>query len=77
MVKIKATTSFAGVVNMRKGEERECERTDAIENLIKCGYVSVIKDRKKAAASGEEGVEGNTNTSNTEGGEGNEAGKSE
>ncbi len=68
MIKVKANVSFVGAVSMRQGEERECEKTDAIKNLIKCGHVSVIRTRKDTDTSDDE---------NTAGGEENETKQSE
>lgn len=44
MIKIKANVSFTGAVTMRMGEERTCEKTDVIRDLINCGHVAVIED---------------------------------
>ena len=40
---IKANVSFAGIVTMKKGEERELEASAALSDLLRCGYVSEVK----------------------------------
>lgn len=46
MIKIKANVSFTGAVTMRMGEERTCEKTDVIRDLISCGHITVIEDEE-------------------------------
>lgn len=46
MIKIKANVSFTGAVTMRIGEERTCEKTDIIRDLINCGHVTVVEDEE-------------------------------
>lgn len=42
---IKANVSFAGIVTMKKGEERELEASAALSDLLRCGYVSKVKGK--------------------------------
>lgn len=40
---IRANVSFAGNMAMKKGEERELELSEALSDLLSCGYVSKAK----------------------------------
>ena len=42
---IKANVSFAGIVTMKKGEERELEASAALSDLLRGGYVSKVKGK--------------------------------
>ena len=42
---VKANKSFAGIIVMRKGEERELESSAALSDLLRCGYVSEVKGK--------------------------------
>ena len=43
MAKVKAKTSFAGVVTMGIGETREIEDKAILDDLLSAGYVEEIK----------------------------------
>lgn len=45
-MKIKALTSFAGIITMHKGQEMECDNKEIVQDLTACGYVEVVKERK-------------------------------
>ena len=42
-MKIKALCSFAGVVSMAKGEIRDCENMDVVNDLLESRYVEKVK----------------------------------
>lgn len=42
-MKIKALCSFAGVVSMAKGEIKDCENMDVVNDLLDSGYVEAVK----------------------------------
>ena len=43
---VKATTSFAGKISMRRNEVRECADSDTLKDLLNCGYVVKVKPEK-------------------------------
>lgn len=43
-MKIKAERSFAGMITMKKGEERELDGSPALAELLRCGYVTRAGD---------------------------------
>lgn len=43
MAKVKAKTSFAGVVTMGAGEVREITDAEIVKGLVSAGYVEEIK----------------------------------
>lgn len=45
-MKIKATTSFAGVISMHKGQVLDCSDNAVVQDLIRCGYVKEVNQRK-------------------------------
>lgn len=47
----KALKSFIGVVNMRKGEERDIEDKTLADNLVKEGFVEDLGEKSKAKSS--------------------------
>lgn len=44
MAKVRATISFAGIVTMGAGEEREIMDDHICKDLLKAGYVEEIKE---------------------------------
>lgn len=58
-MKIKAKTSFCGILSMAKGEVRECSNQAVLTDLLKAGYVEEVKENpaeKKIKASTKRGV---------------------
>lgn len=45
-MKIKATTSFAGVISMHKGQVLDCSDNAVVQDLLHCGYVKEVNPRK-------------------------------
>ena len=45
-MKIKATTSFAGVISMHKGQVLDCSDNAVVQDLLRCGYVKEVNQRK-------------------------------
>lgn len=43
-MKIKAKTSFCGVLTMTKGETRECSNETVLRDLLKAGYIEEVKE---------------------------------
>lgn len=43
-MRVKATVSFAGIVSMRKGEERDLKDRRILDDLIRAGYVESIEN---------------------------------
>lgn len=44
-MRVKANTTFAGAcVSMRKGEEKTLPAGAVLNDLLRCGYVSEVKD---------------------------------
>lgn len=60
-MKVKATVSFSGVITMTKNEVRECVKSDALKDLLNCGYVIPVEDKK--AVNADETKRGNTTRS--------------
>lgn len=48
---VKAKTSFAGIVTMHGGEERDIKDEQVVKDLLACGYVTLLEDDKSNAAS--------------------------
>lgn len=42
-MRVKANVSFCGKLTMRKGEEREIEKGNFLDSLLKAGYISEVK----------------------------------
>lgn len=42
----KATKSFSGLINMKKGDEREIRDEEIAKDLIRAGYVIALDDEK-------------------------------
>ena len=42
-MKIKALCSFAGRVSMAKGEVKDCENMDVVNDLLDSGYVEAVE----------------------------------
>lgn len=42
----KATKSFSGLINMKKGDEREIKDEEIAKDLIRAGYVIALDDEK-------------------------------
>lgn len=68
-MKIKATTSFAGVISMHKGQVLDCSDNAVVQDLLRCGYVKEVNQRK--ASDNEQQDEQPDNAEN--GGEDNES----
>ncbi len=47
-MKVKALVSFAGIVNMSEGEEREIADESLCESLIHAGYIREVEKTQKA-----------------------------
>lgn len=47
---VKAKISFCGKVSMGKGEVRNIEYKDILDDLLKCGYVEKVAGETPAAA---------------------------
>ena len=45
-MKIKATTSFAGVISMHKGQVLDCSDNAVVQDLLRCGYVKEVNQMK-------------------------------
>ncbi len=52
-MKIKALVSFAGAFSMHKGEVKECNDKDILNDLLSCGYVEEVKTNKKKVEANE------------------------
>lgn len=50
MAKVRATISFAGIVTMGAGEEREIMDAHICKDLLKAGYVEEIKEEESIPA---------------------------
>ena len=46
---VKAKTSFAGIVTMFGGEERDIKDEQVVKDLLACGYVISLEDDKSNA----------------------------
>ena len=42
-MKIKAVCSFAGTLSMAKGEIKDCEDVDVVNDLLACGYAEAVE----------------------------------
>lgn len=49
-MKVKALVSFAGAFSMHKGEVKECNDKDILQDLLSCGYIEEVKKKKKVKA---------------------------
>lgn len=47
-MKVKALVSFAGIVTMAKGEEREIKDSYVLKDLLRVGYVEEVKVKVSA-----------------------------
>lgn len=47
----KATKSFSGLINMKKGDEREIKDEEIAKDLIRAGYVIALDDEKPVVKS--------------------------
>lgn len=43
---VKAANSFVGKICMKKGEEKEIEDKEVIDDLLKAGYITTITPKK-------------------------------
>lgn len=46
-VMYKATTSFSGIVNMKKGDVKEINNEEVAKDLLRAGYVIELADESK------------------------------
>lgn len=46
-MKIRALTSFSGILSMYKGEEMEYDNGVVLQDLLQAGYIEEIKETKK------------------------------
>lgn len=46
---VKAKTSFAGIVTMFGGEERDIKDEQVVKDLLACGYVTLLESDKNNA----------------------------
>lgn len=53
-MKIKALVSFAGAFSMHKGEVKECNDNDILQDLLSCGYIEEVKSNKKKVKANED-----------------------
>lgn len=49
-MKYRATKTFVGKINMRRGQEREITDKALAENLLKAGYIEKVQPAKKKGA---------------------------
>ena len=49
MAKVKAITSFAGIVSMSAGEIREIDDNTVLSDLLSAGYVEELSEKKADA----------------------------
>ncbi|WP_163258587.1 hypothetical protein [Heyndrickxia shackletonii] len=49
-MKVKAKVSFAGIITMSKGEEREIQDKQIYQDLIQANYVEEVKTKNKVKA---------------------------
>ncbi len=52
-MKVKALVSFAGVVTMRKGEEKYIDNKVVCKDLLQAGYVEEVKVKSKKVKNNE------------------------
>lgn len=53
MAKVKALTSFAGLISMPKGKVGEITDEVILSDLIRAGYVEVLKEKTPAKKKGD------------------------
>lgn len=46
----KATTSFSGIISMKKGDVREIKNDEVAKDLIRAGYITELADESKPKA---------------------------
>ncbi len=49
-MKVKALTSFSGIVTMTKGEEAEIKDKETYNDLLNAGYIEDVKSKKQVKA---------------------------
>lgn len=52
-MKVKALVSFSGAFSMYKGEVRECDNKEILQDLFQAGYVEKVEEPKKDVKSNE------------------------
>ncbi len=45
-MKIRALVSFSGVLNMRKGQEMECDNDVVLQDLFQARYIEKVEEEK-------------------------------
>lgn len=45
-MKYRALKTFAGVVSMRRNEEKDIENQEVVNDLLKAGYIEAVADEK-------------------------------
>lgn len=45
-MRVRSAISFTGVISMRKDEERDVTDKKVLNDLLKCGYVVEVKEKK-------------------------------
>lgn len=45
-MKIRALTSFSGMLCMAKGEVIECDDKSALDDLLSAGYIECVEEKK-------------------------------
>lgn len=48
-MRVKAKTSFVGLISMGVGEVRDIPNSDALTDLIRCGYVEAVEAEAREA----------------------------
>ena len=46
MPKVKALVSFAGIVTMGKGETKDIDNENIVNDLVSAGYVETMEEKK-------------------------------